>query len=230
MEFFTMDFLWSLLAIVFIDLVLAGDNAIIIGMAARRLPMEQQRKAIFWGTAGAIGIRFLSSVAVVWLLKLPALMIVGGFLLVWIAHKLLTDKKEHEINAHSDLWTAVKTIVIADGVMGIDNVMAVAGVAHGDLLLVTIGILITIPVIIWGSTAFIKLVDRFPAVIYLGGAVLTWTAGGMIAGDPLTKEYFSAIPYAKWLVSGILTVVVLAVARFQVSPPQDKNNPSMMEG
>ena len=230
MDFLTTEFLWGLLAIIFIDLVLAGDNAIVIGMAARRLPADKQKKAIFWGTAGAIVIRFLSTLVVVWLLKLPALMITGGLLLIWIAYKLLTDKKDKDISAHSDLLTAVRTIIIADGVMGIDNVMAVAGVAHGDMLLVTVGILITIPVIIWGSTAFIKLVDRFPVVIYLGGAVLAWTAGGMIAGDPLTMRYFDLSSTSKWLISGTLTAAVVGAARLSAGSSTESSKPSAFEG
>lgn len=137
MEFVTTELVWSLLTIIFIDLILAGDNAIVIGMAAHQLPSEQQKKAIFWGTAGAIGIRLISSLIVVWLLQIPALMMAGGVLLIWIAYKLLTDKKEHNtIASHTSLSATVRTIVIADGVMGIDNVMAVAGVANGDLVLV----------------------------------------------------------------------------------------------
>ncbi|MCX7779743.1 MAG: TerC family protein [Negativicutes bacterium] len=214
MEFFTIEMLWSLLAIIFIDLVLAGDNAIVIGMAARNLPLYQQKKAIFWGTAGAIGIRLISTIIIVWLLQIPALMLAGGFLLLWIAFKLLTDKKEHEIDAKSTLSAAVRTIVIADGVMGIDNVMAVAGVASGDILLIVAGILITIPMIIWGSTAFIKIVDRYPVVIYLGGAVLAWTAGGMIAGDPLTGKYFSLSERGEWVIKISLVAAILGAAKY----------------
>ncbi|MGI6092912.1 MAG: TerC family protein [Veillonellaceae bacterium] len=200
-------FISSLLAIVFIDLVLAGDNAIVIGMAARNLPKHLQKKAIFWGTFGAIGIRAISTVVVVWLLRIPALMIVGGLLLVWIAYNLMTEKKEHtNIAAPSSLRAAIQTIVIADGVMGLDNVMGVAGVAHGNITLVIIGMLITVPIIVWGSTMFIRLIERFPIIIYIGGAILAWTAGRMITGDPLLKTYFTPI-----LALAVDIIVVAAV-------------------
>ena len=213
MEFVTTDLLWSLLTIIFIDLILAGDNAIVIGMAARQLPAEQQKKAIFWGTAGAISIRLISSLIVVWLLQIPALMMTGGVLLICIAYKLLTDKKDHNtIASHTSLSAAVRTIVIADGVMGIDNVMAVAGVAHGDLVLVATGILITIPLIIWGSTAFIRIVDRYPIVVYAGGAILAWTAGGMIAGDSLIAKYVPLLTQLKWIFSLTIVAAVLGAA------------------
>lgn len=212
MEFLSNEFLWALISIVFIDLVLAGDNAIVIGMAARNLPPEQQRKAIVWGTAGAIAIRLLSTLVVVWLLKIPALMVAGGVLLLWIALKLLIEKKNHEVGASDNLFSAVKTIVIADGVMGIDNVIGVAGLAHGDMTLIIIGVLITIPIVIWGSTAFIKLIERYPVIVYLGGAILAWTAGGMIAGDIIFADYLAGIPYASSLFSSAAVVGVMFIA------------------
>lgn len=212
MEFLSNEFLWALISIVFIDLVLAGDNAIVIGMAARNLPAEQQKKAIVWGTAGAIAIRLLSTLVVVWLLKIPALMVAGGVLLLWIALKLLIEKKNHEVGASDNLFSAVKTIVIADGVMGIDNVIGVAGLAHGDMTLIIIGVLITIPIVIWGSTAFIKLIERYPVIVYLGGAILAWTAGGMIAGDIIFADYLAGIPYASSLFSSAAVVGVMFIA------------------
>ena len=212
MEFLSNEFLWALISIVFIDLVLAGDNAIVIGMAARNLPAEQQRKAIVWGTAGAIAIRLLSTLVVVWLLKIPALMVAGGVLLLWIALKLLIEKKNHEVGASDNLFSAVKTIVIADGVMGIDNVIGVAGLAHGDMTLIIIGVLITIPIVIWGSTAFIRLIERYPVIVYLGGGILAWTAGGMIAGDIIFVDYLAGIPYASYLLSSTAVIGVMFIA------------------
>jgi len=212
MEFLSTEFLWALLSIIFIDLVLAGDNAIVIGMAARKLPLEQQKKAVIWGTAGAIGIRLLSTLVVVWLLKIPALMIIGGILLIWIACKLLIEKKEHDLGAPDSLASAVKTIVIADGVVGIDNVIGVAGLAHGNMTLIIIGILITIPIVIWGSTAFIKLIERYPAIVYIGGGILAWTAGGMIAGDVIFEKYFSGVPYIGSIVSFTTLLGVMLVS------------------
>lgn len=211
MDFLTTGFLSSLLAIVFIDLVLAGDNAIVIGMAARNLPHHHQKKAIFWGTFGALGIRAATTVLVVWLLKIPALMIVGGLLLIWIAYNLITEKKDHsDIAAPSSLRAAIQTIVIADGVMGIDNVMGVAGVAHGDLTLVIIGMIITVPIIVWGSTMFIRLIERFPIIIYFGGAILAWTAGRMVTSDPILKQYFT--PALALAADVIVVVAVMGAA------------------
>lgn len=210
-----MEVFWGLAAIIFIDLVLAGDNALVIGMAARNLPAEHQKKVIVWGTIGAIAIRAISTVLVVWLLKIPALMIIGGILLLWIAYKLIIDEKSHDIDAPTNFGAAVRTIIIADGIMGIDNVIAVAGVANGNMLLIGIGILITIPIIIWGSTAFIRLVERFPILIYLGGAILAWTAGSMITGDPLISSKYPLSQEMKWLVNVLVTIITVYAARMK---------------
>lgn len=212
MDFFTVETLWSLLAIVFIDLVLAGDNALVIGMAARNLPAEHQKKAIFWGTFGAIAIRAVSTLLVVWLLKIQGLMITGGVLLLWIAYTLIVGKKNHDIAAPCNLAEAVRTIIIADGIMGIDNVMGVAGVAHGNMLLVVIGIVITIPIIIWGSTMFIQLIERYPWLIYAGGGILAWTAAGMLTGDPLVSSRFDISHSVKWGINLLVTVGILYVS------------------
>lgn len=151
MDFLTAEFWSALLAIVIIDLVLAGDNAIVIGLSARNLPKNQQKKVIFLGTFGAIGIRSLLTLIVVWLLKIPGLLLIGGILLVWIAYKLLVEEKQHDVKSAASLCSAVKTIIIADTVMGLDNVLAVAGTAHGDFLLVVLGLLISVPIVVWGS-------------------------------------------------------------------------------
>lgn len=192
MEFFSMDFLSALAAIVLIDLVLAGDNAIVIALAARSLPSNLQTKAIFWGTFGAIALRSTMTLFVVWLLDIPGLMLAGGLLLVWIAWKLIapTSSDGHEnIKPATNFWTAIKTIVIADAVMGIDNVLGVAGAAHGSFLLVVLGLLISIPIIVFGSKLVLKWMERFPAIIYLGAGVLAYTAAKMITGEPLIQEY-----------------------------------------
>lgn len=209
MELFTSEFFSALLAIVIIDLVLAGDNAIVIGLAARNLPKENQKKVIFWGTFGAIAIRSLMTVAVVWLLKIPGLLVVGGLFLVWIAYKLLVEKKEHDnIESSNNLWGAIKTIIIADTVMGIDNVLAVAGAAHGSFLLIIIGLLVSVPIVVWGSTQIIKWVDRFPSIIYGGAAVLAWTAAKMIVDEPLLAFFFDGYPLREW---GVILVIIAGV-------------------
>ncbi|MEH7225619.1 TerC family protein [Bacillus sp. JJ1566] len=191
MELFSLEFLTALLVIIGIDLVLAGDNAIVIGLAARNLPKEQQKKAIIWGTVGAIAIRIAATLAVVWLLGIPGLRVVGGILLIWIAYNLLTDDKGHEIKAVGSFWAAIRTIIIADALMGLDNVLAVAGAAQGNFLLVVLGLIISVPIMIWGSTMFIKLIDRFPIIITIGAAILAWTASKMIVAEPFLSPVFS---------------------------------------
>ena len=192
MELFSPEFFSALLAIIVIDLVLAGDNAIVIAMAARNLPPHLQKKAIIWGAVGAIAVRSAMTLAVVYLLQIPGLMLVGGLLLVWIAYKLLNpgkDGDEEHDHASTSFWGAMKTIVIADAVMGLDNVLAVAGASHGSYLLVVLGLLISIPIVIWGSTQILKLVERYPSVIYLGAGVLAWTAAKMMLAEPIVKEW-----------------------------------------
>jgi len=208
MELFTADFWSALMAIVVIDLVLAGDNAIVIGLSARNLPKDQQKKVIIWGTVGAIIIRSLLTLGVVWLLKIPGLLMVGGALLIWIAYKLLTEEKNHDVKSAASLFAAIKTIVIADTVMGLDNVLAVAGAAHGDFLLVVLGLLISVPIVVWGSTLILKWVERFPIIIYIGAGVLAWTSSKMIVDEPLVKSFFADNPILKY---GLMVVVVVGV-------------------
>jgi YjbE family integral membrane protein len=187
MELFSTPWWSALLAIILIDLVLAGDNAIVIALAARNLPPHLQKKAVAWGTVGAIAVRSVMTVGVVWLLKIPGLMLVGGLGLLWIAYKLLADQgdKEHDGPVANTFWGAMKTIVIADALMGVDNVLGVAGAAHGDFGLVVIGLLVSIPIVVFGSTMVLKLVERFPIIINIGAAVLAFTAAKMIVSEPL---------------------------------------------
>lgn len=194
-----MDFLAALAAIVVIDLVLAGDNAIVIALAARNLPPHLRKRAIVWGTVGAVAVRSLMTMAVVWLLRIPGLLVAGGALLVWIAYKLLRpsdgEAGENAKPAES-FWAALRTIVVADLVMGLDNVLAVAGAAHGSFLLVIMGLLVSIPIVVWGSTIILRFVDRFPAIIYVGAGVLAWTAAKMIAAEPMLKPFFAQYSFA----------------------------------
>ncbi|MFC0214406.1 TerC family protein [Paenibacillus chartarius] len=213
MDLFTAEFWTALLAIVIIDLVLAGDNAIVIGLSARNLPKDQQKKVIFWGTFGAIAIRSALTLIAVWLLKIPGLLLIGGVLLIWIAYKLLVEEKKHDVKSAGNLWSAIKTIVIADTVMGMDNVLAVAGAAHGNFVLVVLGLLISVPIIIWGSTLIIKWVDRFPIIVYIGSGVLAWTASKMIVDEPLIEEFFAANPWLQWGLSFVIVVGVILLGR-----------------
>lgn len=185
-----MEFLTALLSIVVIDLVLAGDNAIVIGLAARNLPKEKQKTVIIWGTVGAVIIRVIATIAVVWLLKIPGLMLIGGVLLVGIAYKLLVEEKGHDVKAGENTWAAIRTIIIADAAMGLDNVLAVAGAAHGSIWLVILGLTISVPIVVWGSTVIIKWTERHPIIITIGAGILAWTAAKMIVGEPFFKTFF----------------------------------------
>jgi YjbE family integral membrane protein len=195
MEFFSAGWWSALLAIILIDLVLAGDNAIVIALAARNLPPKLQRKAVIWGTVGAIAVRSAMTVGVVWLLKIPGLMLVGGLGLVWIAYRLLADQDESDAHGPvaSTFWGAMKTIVVADALMGVDNVLGVAGAAHGAFDLVVIGLLVSVPIVVFGSTMVLKLVERFPIIIQAGAAVLAFTAAKMIVSEPLLSGVFDHV-------------------------------------
>ncbi|GLX68234.1 TerC family protein [Paenibacillus glycanilyticus] len=215
MDFFTVEFWLALLNIVFIDLILAGDNAIVIGMAARNLPQHQQKKAVLWGTAGAIGIRIIATVVVVQLLDLPWLHLAGGILLLWIAYKLLVQQEDsHNIKAGNTLWQSVQTIIIADAAMGIDNVIAVAGASHGNTLLVILGLLISVPVIVWGSTLFIKLINKFTWIVYIGSGVLAYTAAKMITHEKAFEDFFKDNPAIYWSFLAVIIVLVIALGLF----------------
>jgi YjbE family integral membrane protein len=212
-----MQFLWALGAIVLIDLVLAGDNAIVIALAARNLPKHLQKKAIVWGSVGAILVRAAMTGAVVWLLRIPGLLLVGGALLLWIAVKLLKPADDGGADGHSGstgFWGAMKTIVIADAVMGLDNVLAVAGAAHGSFLLVVLGLLISIPIVVWGSTLILEWVERYPAIMVAGAAVLAWTAVKMMLGEPLLKAFVEPYSAYLWIVHLLVVGGVIGIGAF----------------
>ena len=215
---------WSaLLSIVLIDLVLAGDNAIVIALAARNLPAHLKGRAILWGTLGAIVVRALMTVGVVWLLQIPGLMLVGGLGLVWIAYKLLADQGETEAHGAtaSTFWGAMKTIIVADALMGVDNVLGVGGAAHGSFDLVIIGLLVSVPIVVFGSTMVLKLVERFPAIIQIGAAVLAFTAAKMIVSEPVLVDWFgdakasleTAQSAARWAVYAVAIAGVLLAGK-----------------
>ncbi|MBU3558435.1 YjbE family putative metal transport protein [Polynucleobacter sp. Nonnen-W13] len=212
LELFSPEFFSALLAIIVIDLVLAGDNAIVIAMAARNLPAHLQKKAIIWGAVGAIAVRSAMTLVVVYLLKIPGLMLIGGLLLVWIAYRLLNPEQENDEhgNASTTFWGAMKTIVIADAIMGLDNVLAVAGASHGSYVLVVLGLLISIPVVIWGSTQILKIVERYPSVTYLGAAVLAWTAAKMMISEPISQDWLATqSPALEYLIQVVVVLGVL---------------------
>ena len=208
MDILTVQGLLAMLQIIVIDILLAGDNAIVIGMAARNLPANLQKKAIFWGTAGAIILRLVMAFLFVEALNnIPALRLVGGILLLWIGYKLVVDdESEHNIEAKDNLRAAIMTIVIADGIMGIDNVIGVVGAAGGDMTLVAIGMLITVPIIIYGSTLFVKVIERFPIILYVGGGILAWVGAAMSVEDKLISH--TVAPYALLIKIGAVIFVV----------------------
>ncbi|MBK7460703.1 MAG: TerC family protein [Betaproteobacteria bacterium] len=191
-QFMHAEFWVAVGQIILIDILLGGDNAVVIALACRKLPPKLRTKGILWGTAGAIGLRVVLIFFALTLLAIPYLKIVGALLLVWIGVKLLApdDEEGHgNIQASDRLWTAIKTIIVADLVMSVDNVIAIAGAAEsvgGDhkMPLVIFGLLVSIPIIVWGSQLVIKLMDRFPVIITLGGMLLGWIAGTMAVTDP----------------------------------------------
>jgi YjbE family integral membrane protein len=211
MEFLSTGWWSALAAIILIDLVLAGDNAIVIALAARSLPQNLRMKAIIWGTVGAIAVRSAMTIGVVWLLQIPGLMAVGGAGLLWIAYRLLVggDGGEEHGVAATTFWGAMKTIVVADALMGVDNVLGVAGAAHGAFDLVVIGLLVSVPIVVFGSTVVLRLVDRFPIIIQLGAAVLAYTAAHMITAEPLLDAVFDPHAIVRWSTYAVCIAGVL---------------------
>ena len=211
MELHPTELVSGLVAIILIDLILAGDNAIVIALAARNLPPKLQTKAIIWGTAGAIAVRMIMTTVVVYLLKLPGLMLAGGVVLLPIAWKLLRQGDEvddPEVKVVTNFWAAMRTIIVADALMGLDNVLAIAGASKGHLGLVIIGLLISVPLVVWGSTLIIKLVGRYPVIIYVGAAAIAWTAGRMVTHDLLLKHWFDARDSLRWVVDIVLIAAI----------------------
>ncbi|MFZ3589234.1 TerC family protein [Bacillus sp. DJP31] len=213
-----LEFLTALLLIIGIDIVLGGDNAIVIALASRNLPDSQRNKAIFLGTGLAIVVRIILTVLAVYLLQIPYLQLVGGLLLIFIAYKLLVDNENDtaNVNAASTLSAAVKTIVFADIVMGFDNVIAVASAAHGNIYLVAIGLLVSVPIIIGGSKLILYLMERFSALVYVGGGILAFTAGSTITHEPRLLLFFENYETVKDGLP-ILTVAFVLIAGYIVN-------------
>ncbi|KQU69662.1 MULTISPECIES: TerC family protein [unclassified Rhizobacter] len=216
---FTSGALWGAFgAIIAANILLSGDNAVVIAMAARSLPQEQQKKAIFWGSAAAIVMRIVLTIVAVQLLQLPYLKVIGGVLLLWIGVQLLVDSEDDgEVKSHGTMGAAIRTILVADLVMSVDNVLAVAGAADrapegARLTLLIVGLALSIPLIIAGSTLLMKIMDRFPIIITLGAALLGFLAGEMFVSDPFSRDWFHAnVPEADFIVGGICAVLVVVV-------------------
>jgi YjbE family integral membrane protein len=184
----------QLIQIVWIDLLLSGDNAIVIALACRNLPPETRRIGMLMGAGAAIGLRIVFALMITWLLGVPFLKIVGGVLLLWIGVKLATgeDEAHEEVEASTKLWGAVRTIAIADAVMSLDNVLAISAASHGNVWLFIFGLLLSIPLIIFGSQLITAIIERFPIFIWLGAALLGWIAGEMIVTDPIIMDWLKA--------------------------------------
>ena len=203
--------------IIMIDLLLSGDNAVVIALACRNLPLEQRKKGIFYGVIGAIGLRVLLTFFAVNLLSLPYLKLVGALLLIWIGVKLILPEEEHgegNVKADTHLWGAVKTIIIADFVMSLDNVLGVAAAAHGNAWLLVFGLLVSIPLIAWSSQLVLKLIDRFPIIIYAGGALLGYVAGEMLVSEALFKPLLDAQHLLHTLIPAVCAVLVLVIGKW----------------
>jgi YjbE family integral membrane protein len=208
------EFWIGLGVIIWVNIILSGDNAVVIALAARSLPKHQQKQAIFWGAGAAVVLRIVLTIVAVKLLEFPFLKLIGGAALLWIAVKLLVpeDEDDGDVTASTQLWGAVKTILIADLVMSTDNVIAVAAAAKGSILLLTLGLIISIPLVIFGATMLMVLMERYPVIITLGAAVLGWTAGEMGVTDPAVVDWVKT--HAHWLdwiapvVGAVLVVVV----------------------
>ncbi|MEI7428830.1 MAG: TerC family protein [Betaproteobacteria bacterium] len=205
-------FFVALMQIMMVNVVLSGDNAVVIALAARNLPPKLKKQAVLWGCGGAVGLRIVMSLIAVQLLKIPFLQFFGALLLVWIALKLLIEEDHDEgpHHAHSNLLGAIKTIIIADVLMSLDNTLAIAGVAKGDQTLVMIGLALSVPLIVFGSTIIMKLMDRFPSIVYIGAGLITWTSGVMIEDDKAMQPYLPSIFLDTPWLPALITVAVLA--------------------
>lgn len=200
--------------IIIIDVVLSGDNAVVIGMASRKLPPEQRRKAVIYGTMGAIGLRIVLTAMATWVLLIPYLKAIGGIVLAWIALKLLLGEGEEasDIKAGPTLFAAIQTIIVADFVMSLDNVLAVGGAAHGDFVLLLFGLGLSIPLLMAGSNAVAALMDRLPVLIYIGAGILSYTAGAMVISEEAVQQHIApAYYYLDWLFPLLLTSFVLVL-------------------
>ena len=216
----------ALLKIIGVNIILSGDNAVVIALAARSLPEKQQKQAIFWGSGAAIVMRIVLTLFAVALLTLPWLKIVGSVLLLWIGIKLLTDGDDGDdgVKSHDSMFSAIRTILIADLVMSLDNVIAVAAAAKNDTLLVMIGLAISIPLIIYASTLLIKVMERFPVVITIGAALIGWVAGEMAWDEEKLKPFTSQFPHSfEYLAAAAGAVLVVVAGKMLAAKAADKS-------
>ncbi len=211
-------FFSSLLVIITINIVLSGDNAVVIAIACRKLAPAQRKKAILWGTFLAVIVRVIATVLAVYLLKIPYLYLVGGILLLWISYSLLREEDEdNQIESSDDMVQAVKTIVVADVMMGLDNVLAIAGAANGNIVLIVLGLIISIPLMVFGSQLILKAMERFAWLVYLGSAVLAWAAANMITNEEVIADWLLQWAGLETVIKLILVALVLVLGYWQRS-------------
>ena len=212
----------AIVQIIIIDILLGGDNAVIIALACRNLPPKHRRQGIFWGAAGAIILRVILITMAVALLKVPFLKLIGGVLLLWIGIKLIAPPEEEgehgKVQASDKLMSAIKTIIIADFVMSLDNVIAIAGAAEQAdpsqrTGLIIFGLLVSVPFIVFGSQIILKLLDRYPIIILLGGALLGWIAGGLMVTDPVAEPFVPQTDMIRYVASAAGAAFVVTVAK-----------------
>jgi YjbE family integral membrane protein len=209
-----LETLWALMAIIMIDLVLAGDNALIIGMAANQLPEHLRQRAIIWGTIGAVAVRFLCVAMLTYLLLIPGIKFVGGLVLLYIGWKLAFHNQAHTVDAKHTFWGAITTIVVADAVMGIDNALGIAAAAGGNFWLVVFGLLVSVPMILFGSTVISRLLARQPNLIFLGSYVLFVVALQMMEKEPFLTEWWHQLDPMVEPVAPFLTALVLTAKQY----------------
>ena len=220
-EFLSGELFARFLGVLAIDLILSGDNAVVIALAVRQLEGKTRRRAIFWGATGAVALRLFFAAIVTYLLRIPFIQAVAALLLVWIAWKLLYDtpggeaEEGEEVESGGSVWEAIRIIIVADAVMSLDNVVALVGVSGGNLWLLVFGLALTIPLIIWGSTILSSLMDRFPWIVYLGSGVLIYVAVEMFFKDRIIEDYVGeAIHGIEWIIALTVTALFIAFAVF----------------
>lgn len=215
---FDSAFFSSLLIIITINIVLSGDNAVVIAIACRKLAPAQRKKAILWGTFLAVIVRVIATVLAVYLLKIPFLYLVGGVVLLWISYNLLREEdEENQIESSADMVQAVKTIVVADVMMGLDNVLAIAGAANGNIVLIVLGLIISIPLMVFGSQLILKAMERFSWLVYLGSAVLAWAAANMITNEAVIADWLSQWTGLEAVIKIVIVALVLLLGYWQRS-------------
>ena len=226
-EYFNDGWIIAVLQIIAIDIVLGGDNAIVIALACRNLPKHQRRAGILWGTAGAIVLRVIMVFFATSLMKIEGLRLIGGILLIWIGIKLLTEVETHEldskINQSSNLLIAIRTIILADFIMSLDNALAITAAAKGDISLVVFGLLLSVPIIVWGSAVILRLMERFPIIITAGAGLLGWLGGSLIISDKiLVGSAALSLPAPETVAATIGAIFVIVIGKFLIKPDTQK--------